>query len=182
MEPLRRLCGTAAALMIDNIDTDQIVPGKTLLRIDKTGYEKALFSNWRFLSDGREDPAFVLNRAPFRSAMVLVTGQNFGCGSSRAGALLPIRLADDAVKEIAAEIEASHHGITVDLEVCAVVTALGRRFTFTVPRLEREALLAGQDRIAVTLARNAIIEAFQDRDRLKRPWIYQTNQHEGRDS
>lgn len=83
MEPFTRLTGIAAPLPMVNVDTDQIIPAHWLKTIKRTGLGVGLFESMRYLSDGRENPDFVLNREPFRQARILVTGQNFGCGSSR---------------------------------------------------------------------------------------------------
>jgi 3-isopropylmalate/(R)-2-methylmalate dehydratase small subunit len=201
MEPLVRLSGVAAVLMINNIDTDQIIPGKDLMKVEKSGFGGSLFGNWRFRADGAEDPDFVLNREPFRRAVILVAGENFGCGSSRASAVwalrdfgvkcviapsfgsifaancfgsgvLPLSLPGTQVQAIAHEIEAGRYEVTVDLESCEVADARGEPMIFKVPQLGREMLLTGKDPIAVTLSRDAKIQAFQDADRIRRPWVY----------
>lgn len=83
MEPFTRLTGIAAPLPMVNVDTDQIIPAHWLKTIKRTGLGVGLFESMRYLPDGRENPDFVLNREPYRQARILVTGQNFGCGSSR---------------------------------------------------------------------------------------------------
>ena len=83
MESFLRLNGIVAPLDRVNVDTDQIIPAVFLKRIERTGFEDALFSSWRYRDDGSLDPEFVLNVPAYRSATVLVAGRNFGCGSSR---------------------------------------------------------------------------------------------------
>ena len=83
MESFLRLNGIVAPLDRVNVDTDQIIPAVFLKRIERTGFEDALFSSWRYRDDGILDPEFVLNVPAYRSATVLVAGRNFGCGSSR---------------------------------------------------------------------------------------------------
>ena len=83
MESFLRLNGIVAPLDRVNVDTDQIIPAVFLKRIERTGFEDALFSSWRYREDGSPDPGFVLNVPAYRSATVLVAGRNFGCGSSR---------------------------------------------------------------------------------------------------
>jgi len=83
MEPFTTHRGIVALLDRGNIDTDQIIPKQFLKSIKKTGYEEGLFFDWRFLPDGSDDPKFQLNQERFKGASILVTGNNFGCGSSR---------------------------------------------------------------------------------------------------
>ncbi len=84
MESFRSVTGIAAAMLVINIDTDQIIPARHMGGPDATGYGKMLFANQRFLGDDRTpDPAFILNRAPYDQALILLADRNFGCGSSR---------------------------------------------------------------------------------------------------
>jgi 3-isopropylmalate/(R)-2-methylmalate dehydratase small subunit len=83
MQPFTKLTGVAAPLPMVNVDTDQIIPAKWLKTIKRTGLGVGLFESLRYLPDGSENPEFVLNREPYRQAQILITGQNFGCGSSR---------------------------------------------------------------------------------------------------
>ncbi|KQX19109.1 MULTISPECIES: 3-isopropylmalate dehydratase small subunit [unclassified Sphingomonas] len=199
MEPITQLEGVAASLMINDVDTDQIIPGKDLMKVEKTGFEKGLFANWRFLPDGAPDPDFILNKPPFNDATFLVSGSNFGCGSSRASAVwalrdfgircvvassfgsifqsnchvsgvLPVVLPEDQVQAIVADLAIAPR-LQVDLESCTLVSAR-RTYTFYVPKLAREMLLSGKDPISVTLNRDALIRDFQDVDRQRRPWVY----------
>jgi 3-isopropylmalate/(R)-2-methylmalate dehydratase small subunit len=83
MEALTKVTGIAAPMMRINIDTDQIIPALFLGGTDAKGYGAHLFHGWRFLADGRPNPEFILNQAPFDRAQVLLADRNFGCGSSR---------------------------------------------------------------------------------------------------
>lgn len=83
MKPFSKETGTVAALDRVNVDTDQIIPAKYLKRIERSGYGPLLFHSWRFLEDGTPDQKFELNRPEYEGATILVTGKNFGCGSSR---------------------------------------------------------------------------------------------------
>src|SRR5215212_2677392 len=83
MEKFETLNGVAAPLNIVNIDTDMIIPKQFLKTIKRTGLGKSLFDEMRYTQDGKELPDFVLNKPAYRKAQILVTGQNFGCGSSR---------------------------------------------------------------------------------------------------
>jgi 3-isopropylmalate/(R)-2-methylmalate dehydratase small subunit len=207
MEPMTHVSGVAATLMIDNIDTDQIIPGKDLMKVEKSGFGEVLFGNWRYREDGSEEPGFVLNRAPFREARFLVAGDNFGCGSSRASAawavrdfgircviassfgsifqancyasgILPVALGEEEVRTIAAGIEGGGHNLSLDLERCELRAGEDTIFSFKVPRLEKEMLLSGKDPIGVTLLRDASIDRFQNLDRIKRPWVYDVRERE----
>jgi 3-isopropylmalate/(R)-2-methylmalate dehydratase small subunit len=83
MEQFMAVSGIAAPMMQINIDTDQIIPALYLGGPDAKGYGAHLFANWRFLSDGKPNPDFILNCAPYDRAEILLAGRNFGCGSSR---------------------------------------------------------------------------------------------------
>ena len=205
MDKFTRLTGIAAPLMRRNIDTDAIIPGKELIKVEKTGYGEGLFGQWRY-SDGnrKENPEFILNRLPYRDAMILLADENFGCGSSREGAvwaltgfgircviapsfaaifynssfkngLLPVILNDIQVHEIAGQVETSNGKglVTIDLKKCQVIGPEKQIYPFTVNDIYREMLLKGLDPIDATLRYESEIAAFQDKDRVYRPWIYQ---------
>lgn len=146
MEPLRRVEGLAAPLMRDHIDTDVIIPSREITSPAREGFGAKLFAPWRYLAPGGpENPAFVLNREPWRHARILIAGRNFGCGSSREmavwalvqfgircviapsfgaifranalrNALLPVELPAPTVEALAAAAEAAPLMLTVDLE------------------------------------------------------------------
>lgn len=100
MEPLVRHRGVVAPLNRPNIDTDQIIPKQFLKRIERTGFGEFLFYDWRYTEDGKPNPEFVLNRPPYTQASILVTGPNFGCGSSREHA--PWALMDFGIRVVIA--------------------------------------------------------------------------------
>ena len=91
MEPIKVHNGKTVALMNNNIDTDQIIPKVFLKRIEKTGFGAFVFDEWRFLKNGDPNPEFPLNDADRQEATILVTGDNFGCGSSREHAPIAIK-------------------------------------------------------------------------------------------
>ncbi len=91
MEAVREVNGIVAALDRADVDTDQIIPKQFLKRIERTGYGRFLFHDWRTRGDGTPDPDFVLNRPPWNEARILVAGRNFGCGSSREHAAWALR-------------------------------------------------------------------------------------------
>ena len=96
MDPFTKLTGVVAPLDRVNVDTDQIIPAVFLKSIERSGFEDALFSSWRYNADGSPNPDFVLNKPEYRNAHVLVAGPNFGCGSSREHA--PWALRDYGIK------------------------------------------------------------------------------------
>jgi 3-isopropylmalate/(R)-2-methylmalate dehydratase small subunit len=83
MEPIKTITSKAIMLMVNNIDTDQIIPARFLKVTDKIGLGANLFSDWRYIEDGTPIPDFLLNRPESQGAQILITGDNFGCGSSR---------------------------------------------------------------------------------------------------
>jgi 3-isopropylmalate/(R)-2-methylmalate dehydratase small subunit len=191
MEPLRTHTGVAAPLPRADVDTDQIIPKQFLKRIERTGYGDYLFWDWSRHTDGTLRPDFALNRDALRGASILVTGENFGCGSSREHAawalkdrgfrvvlapsfadifrqnadsngLAALTLDADAVETL---LERAAHEeplmLTVDLEVGTVSDASGVVARFTLDDFRRTCLLEGLDRIALTLRHEADIAAYE---------------------
>ena len=147
MEKFTIISGIAAPLMRRNIDTDAIIPGKELSRVEKGGLGDGLFGQWRYIDgDRRENPDFVLNRPPYRDAIILLADENFGCGSSREGAvwaltgfgircvvapsfaaifynssfkngLLPVILEGEHVREMALQVEEDNGGQPVTVDL-----------------------------------------------------------------
>src|SRR5246127_5184037 len=100
MKPFRKHTGIVVPLDKVNVDTDQIIPKQFLKRVERTGFGEFLFYDWRFLADGERDSSFPLNEPRYHGASVLLTGRNFGCGSSREHA--PWALADYGFRAIIA--------------------------------------------------------------------------------
>lgn len=189
--PFTRLEAVAAPLAARNIDTDRIIPARFLKRQRKDGLADCAFYDMRFERDGRLRPDFVLNRPPFDEARILVTGANFGCGSSREGAvyalwdlgiravvaesfgeifkanalkngLLPVELAGADVDLILRDLEAGTIvRITVDLERQQVLLADGPPLAFSIDAFARECLLRGTDELGYTLSQLGRIDAFE---------------------
>jgi 3-isopropylmalate/(R)-2-methylmalate dehydratase small subunit len=178
---------TAGAAVLDrpDVDTDQIIPKQFLKRIERTGYGEFLFFDWR------QDPDFELNRPGYDGARILVTGANFGCGSSREHAawalqdygfdvviapsfgdiffsnsvqigLVPVVLPQAEVKQLM-ESAGSGVDLTVDLESQTVSDSSGHSFAFEVDPFVRHCLLNGLDSIGLTLQHEADIDAFEAR-------------------
>ncbi len=202
MEKFTVLTATAAPLMRVNVDTDVIIPIDKMIQGDRETLGPFAFHAWRYLPDGAENPDFVLNQPPYRQARILLAGDNFGCGSSREGAVwairgmgfrcviapgfgpiffdnsfqnvvLPVVLPEATVAAFAAQATATPEApFTVDLERCRITAPDGREVPFEVDPLRRQGLLQGLDDITLTLRRESEIAAFQEADRARRPWVY----------
>lgn len=193
--------GMAAPLLQANIDTDVIIRIERLTQGDRHHLGEYALEALRYLPDGRENPDCILNADKFRGAPFIIAGPNFGCGSSREGAvvalmqmgvtcimaesfgdifygncfqngLLPIRLPRTAVEALETEAREDGRPFTVDLRSQIIATPQGERIAFEIEPLRREALLAGLDDIGLTLREAEIIEAWQARDQRERPWIW----------
>ena len=194
MEPVKRVSGKALPLGYSDVDTDQIVPSDALKRIERTGFGQFLFKEWR------EDPDFVINRPEHEGAVVLLAGENFGCGSSREHApwaiqdygfgaviapsfadifrnncakigLLAIQLPGETVKKLLdAAREDPDAKIAVDLEK-RTVTGPGVETTFEMDGFTRHRLLNGLDDISLTLTHEEDLEAFEQSRPTYRPKV-----------
>lgn len=193
------LSGPAVPLMLDNVDTDTIIRIERLASVSRDQLGPYAMEALRLRPDG-SDADSVLNRPAFRNAPILLAGRNFGCGSSREGAvwalaasgvrcviaqsfgdifhancfqngMLPIVL-PPAVLAVLAHDAARGTPITVDLQTCQITLPGGDRLSFTVDALKRTALLEGLDDLSLTLRKRDAIAQWQARDRLARPWIW----------
>lgn len=201
LQPLRRLTSVAAPLWIEDVDTDQLIPGRLCVRPAGASYADALLAHWRFDKDGAEIPEFVLNREPYRRAAILLSGANFGCGSSREHAawalrdfgiraiiapsfaeifhanavrsgIAPVVLPASTVAALADSALAEPAELTVDLERQLVLLPDGGEEPFDFADLDRELLLEGKDATDLVASWSAEIDAFQHADRARRPWVY----------
>jgi 3-isopropylmalate/(R)-2-methylmalate dehydratase small subunit len=201
MQRFTRLSALAAPLEIDDVNTDMILPARFLRKPRDERYAGYAFHDLRHDAGGREREGFVLNEAPYRGASILVAGRNFGCGSSREGAvytlldygircviapsfgdifsgnclqngLLPVVLPEADCERLRAALRA-HPGatITVDLETGTVTGPDGANYAFALDPVRRERLLAGLDEIDLTIAERPAIEAFERRYAAERPWL-----------
>lgn len=202
MERFTTLSGQAAPLMRANIDTDLIIRIERLTGTKREEMGQWAFETLRYRPDGSENPDFVLNQGPFRGAPVLLAGANFGCGSSREGAvwalqgagircviaesfgdiffnncfqngILPIRLPGETVRALAEQSAGGNARLTVDLERQTILSPRGEAIPFEVDAARRTALLEGLDDIGQTLLHATDIEAWQAADRAARPWVWQ---------
>ena len=197
MEPVTLITGIAAPLQRANVDTDQIIPAEFLKRVTKTGFDDALFYQWR------QDPEFVLNQAPFAAAegtgsRILVAGPDFGTGSSREHAvwalrdygfvavlsprfgdifrgnsgkqgLLAAQVEEEGIEQLWALIE-QQPGIEISVDLVArSVTAGTLRLNFEIDDYTRWRLLEGLDDIGLTLRDEAAITEFEARRESWRP-------------
>ncbi len=202
MRSFTSLSAAAAPLDLPNIDTDRVIPARFLKKPrGAPGYAGFLFHDLRFNADGSEKADFVLNQPPYRGAKILVTAENFGCGSSREMAvwaldaygirvviapslgdifhqncfkngLLPVILAADVVAALRRQFHARPGAtIAVDLESQTVTAPDGAQHRFDIDPFRKELLMTGRDEIDLTLGRLAAIEAFEARQRQDMPWL-----------
>src|SRR5690242_2183883 len=194
MEPFVRITSKVAPLDRVNMDTDQIIPKQFLKRIERTGFGRYLFFDWRYLSDGvTSDPQFQLNAPQYQGSAILLTGRNFGSGSSREHApwalldygfrailapsfadifynncfkngILPIVLPEATVQEIITHArQYPGYRLTIDLEAQRIYDDAGFTVEFTVDPFRRYCLLNGLDDIGLTLQHADAIAAYETR-------------------
>lgn len=199
MQPFTRLTAVAAPMDLPNVDTDRIIPARFLRKPQSAGYGPFLFHDVRFDPEGREREEFVLNRPAYRRAQILVAADNFGCGSSREGAVwalagwgfrcviapgfgdiffencakngvLAVVLAADTCAALRRQLHEGPGGtMTVDLEEQSVAAANGTLHRFTIDAFRKQALLTGQDGIALTLGYEKEIAIFEARRAAEAP-------------
>ncbi len=205
MNPFTRLEGIAAPLMaggkpMSNVDTDMIIPKQFLKTTERTGLAKGLFHELKTRPDGSDDPDFVLNRADYAGATILIAGANFGCGSSREHApwalldqgircviapsfadifnnncfkngILPVCLPPAACERLASEAGGPNHLFTVDLATQTVTSPSGEAWSFDIDPGRKANLMAGLDEIGASLSHAGEIAAFESQRRLAYPWL-----------
>ena len=211
MEKFIRLQGLVAPLDRANVDTDAIIPKQFLKSIKRTGFGPNLFDAWRYLDRGEPgrdnssrplNPDFVLNQPRYKGAEILVTRENFGCGSSREHApwalmdfgfrvviassfadiffnncfkngLLPIVLGASEVDRLFGEAAPSAgYRLTVDLDAQTVVTPSGTAYRFEIDAFRKYCLLNGLDEIGLTLKNADKIRAYEELRKVREPWIF----------
>ncbi len=200
MEKFSTLTGIAAPMPLVNIDTDMIIPKQFLKTIQRSGLGKNLFDEMRFDREGNEIADFVLNQPAYRSAEILVAGDNFGCGSSREHApwalldfgircvistsfadiffnncfkngILPIVMPQEVMDVLMADArKGANARMTVNLETQTVTTSDGQSFGFEVDPFRKHCLLNGLDDIGLTMEKASSIDAFEAKAATLRPW------------
>ncbi|MDX2263886.1 MAG: 3-isopropylmalate dehydratase small subunit [Hyphomicrobiales bacterium] len=200
MQKFTTLTGVAAPFPLMNVDTDMIIPKQFLKTIKRTGLGKSLFFEMRYDETGAENPDFVLNKPAYRGAQILVTGDNFGCGSSREHApwaildfgircviapsfadifynncfkngILPIALPQAEVDKLMDDAErGSNATITVDLEAQEIRGPDGGVIRFEIDAFRKHCLLEGLDDIGLTMQKSDRIAAFEELASMARPW------------
>jgi len=200
MEKFATLTGIAAHLPMINVDTDMIIPKQFLKTIKRTGLGQGLFAELRYDEDGNPHPHFVLHKAPYTEANILITGENFGCGSSREHApwalldfgfrciiapsfadifynncfkngILPIRLPQSEIDKLVDDASRGANAtITVDLPNQEIRGPDGGVIHFDIDPFLKRCLMEGLDDIGLTLEKAHHIEAFETEHRTRRPW------------
>lgn len=203
MKPFTRLRAVAAPLDLANVDTDKVIPARYLMKLRSAtaGYDPYLFYDMRFDAHGHERPEFMLNQTPYRKARILVADVNFGCGSSREGAvyalmdygfravvaasfgdihyaneiqngMLPVILPQETCRELRAQLLAKPGAeLTIDLEDQTVTDTDGRAHAFRIDAMYKERLLKGLDEVGLVEAHLPEIQAFEARHFASRPWL-----------
>ena len=201
VEKFKTLSGVAAPLPLINIDTDMLIPKQFLKTIKRTGLGVHLFSEMRYDEDGKEIEEFVLNKVSYRSAEILVAGDNFGCGSSREHApwalldfgikvvisssfadifynncfkngILPIIVDKNIRDHLLSDAEnGSNARLTISLELQKIIRPDGSEVSFEIDAYKKHCLLEGLDDIAVTLDNKEKIDSFEIQNSKKFPWL-----------
>ncbi|AJD50460.1 3-isopropylmalate/(R)-2-methylmalate dehydratase small subunit [Thalassospira sp. MBR-102] len=201
MDKFTTLTGVAAPLPMINVDTDMIIPKQFLKTIKRSGLGKNLFDEMRYDDKGNEIPDFVLNKPAYRNAKIIVSGDNFGCGSSREHApwslldfgirciiapsfadifynncfkngILPIRLPQEDVDKLMDDAERGENAtITIDLEKQEIHGPDGGCITFDVEPFRKHCLLNGLDDIGLTLQKGDAINDFEAKRAASQPWL-----------
>ena len=203
MQPFTTLTAVAAPLDIANVDTDKIIPARLLrkLRAPPDGYAPYLFHDVRRDPAGNERSDFVLNQAPYRNAGIIVADVNFGCGSSREGAvyammdsgirsviapsfgdihyaneiqngMLPVILPEETCRDIRAQLHAKPGAtLTIDLEAQTVTDTQGKQHRFRIDAVYKERLLKGLDEVGLVLQHLPEIEAFEKKHHAEHAWL-----------
>lgn len=201
MDKFITMTGIAAPMPLVNIDTDMIIPKQFLKTIKRSGLGANLFDEMRFDRQGNEIADFVLNQEAYRSAEIIVAGENFGCGSSREHApwaikdfgiscviapsfadifynncfkngILPIALPQEAVDVLMKDAEKGANArMTIDIEAQTVTTSDGDVFAFEVDAFKKHCLMEGLDDIGLTMAKAASIDSFEAQASQARPWV-----------
>jgi 3-isopropylmalate/(R)-2-methylmalate dehydratase small subunit len=200
MQKFTTLTGIAAVLPMINVDTDMIIPKQYLKTIKRTGLGKGLFAELRYDEAGAALPEFVLNKKPYSEAKILITGENFGCGSSREHApwalldfgircliapsfadifynncfkngILPITLPQAEIDKLIDDAgRGANATLSIDLAAQEIRGPDGGVIRFEIDPFRKRCLMEGLDDIGLTLEKEGAIDTFEQRARLERPW------------
>ena len=199
MQKFNTLKSIPAYLPIVNIDTDMIIPKQFLKTIKRTGLGKNLFFEMRYDNDGKEIKDFILNNKPFTDSKILITGNNFGCGSSREHApwalldfgitcvisssyadifysncfkngILPIILQEEKIKELS-EYSSRKEEISINLSD-QIITYGNNEIKFDIDPFKKKCLLEGLDDIALSLEKSTKMDLFEKKLKKTKPWIF----------
>ena len=203
MQPFTQLTGLVAPLDRLNVDTDQIIPKQFLKTIKRTGLREGLFYDWRKTKDGSSDPDFFLNQPRYQNAAILLTRDNFGCGSSREHApwalldqgfrciiapsfadiffnnciqngILPVVLTHAEVQALFERAADSQAlTLTVDLGAQTVTTPQQLVYRFEIDPFRKDCLYRGLDSVGLTLQHQDAITAYERRRKAEAPWLFQ---------
>ncbi len=201
MDVFRKLNACAAPLDMINIDTDIIIPKQFLKTVKRTGLGINAFYNLRYDEEGQENPDFVLNKSEYKDAEILITGENFGCGSSREHApwaildmgikciiapsfadiffnnsfkngILPIVLPQEKVNDLMQEAKDNTDAlIEINLEKQTITRGNKFSFSFDIDPFRKKCLLNGLDDIGLTLEKSVTISNFEKERNNDKPWI-----------
>lgn len=201
MDKFEQLTGVAAPLPIVNIDTDMIIPKDYLKTIKRTGLAEGLFAEMRLNEDGSEKPEFVLNKPAYREATILVTGDNFGCGSSREHApwalldrgirciistsfadifynnsfkngILPIKVTPEQLEALMDDANRGSNAVlTISLEDQTITGPDGGTINFDIDPFKKHCLLNGLDDIGLTMEKTDSIDTFEAKMSGDRTWV-----------
>jgi 3-isopropylmalate/(R)-2-methylmalate dehydratase small subunit len=201
MEKFTKLTGIAAPLPMINVDTDKIIPKQFLRTIKRTGLSEGLFYEMRFDEAGQPKTGFVLDQPAYKDAQILVTGANFGCGSSREHApwaildagircviapsfgdifynncfkngILPIQLPKEQVDLLMDDAERGANAVvSIDLEKQEITGPDGGTVHFEIDPFHKHCLLNGLDDIGQTLEKTGSIDAYEAKQKHTQPWL-----------
>ena len=207
MQIFNTLTGIAAPCFESNIDTDKLIPHRFLRKPLSAGYRNFLFHDQRFKPDGTPVQSFILNREPYTKAQILVAGSNFGCGSTREGAvyalldfgfraviapsfgdifeanclqngLLPVRLSETVVKALSDWLEDKTGAtVAIDLQTQTVVLPDDTEHTFNIDPERKRRMLKGLDDIGITLEFEKEIQDFEDMYKSRMTWLPNMEHH-----
>ena len=198
MEKFKTLKGIPAHLPMINVDTDMIIPKQFLKTIKRTGLGKSLFFEMRYDETGKKIQEFVLNKEPYNNSKILLTGKNFGCGSSREHApwalldfgikciispsfadifynncfkngMLPIVLSEKKIEEIA-DYSARKQNVEIYLEEQEIKFG-NKKIKFEIDKFKKKCLLKGLDEIALSLEHSEKISVYEKKIYTNKPWI-----------